>query len=207
MQRNHSDFKFAWAKSIFCNFRRLHEDGLYDCIFFQRDGQTGALAVEIASTYDPLWNGAQTFQLGRNTGLANLKFGKPNAIEAELNWYIYGNSKNQLNIILAEISGDLRIHAMNFFDESARDLRSDKLLQHGLELTRQLLPLNEKDQLQLVADLKAAQYMARNLQNHLYECLKAGLGEFAKNNGLSAEYIEWYAFGFLFILQEESKLI
>ena len=207
MEANHPDFKFAWAKSIFYNFRRVHNDGLYDCIFFQRDGKTGALAVEVATTYDPLWKGEYASKLGRNTGLSNLKFGKPNAIEAELNWYACDNSKEQLHLILQEISGDLRIHAMNFFDESARDLRSDKLLQHGLGLTRLFLPLNGKDQMQLAADLKAAQYMARNLQNHLYECLKAGLGEFAKNNGLSAEYIEWYAFGFLFILQEESKLI
>ena len=60
--------------------------------------------------------------------------------------------------------------------------------------------------LQLAADLKAAQYMARNLRNQLFERLKIDLGEFAKNNKLSAEYIEWYAFGLLFILQEESKL-
>ncbi len=205
MEANHPDFKFAWTKSVFYNFRRIHEDGLYDCIFFQRDGQTGALAVELATTYDPSWNGAQTFQLGRNTGLANLKFGKPNAIEAELNWYAYGNSKSQLGIVLAEISGDLRIHALNFFEGAARQLHSDKLLQHGLELTRSMLPLHEKDHAQLLADLKAAQYMARNLRNHLFERSKSDLGEFARNNGLSTEYIEWYWFGLLSILESDAK--
>jgi hypothetical protein len=205
IESNHPNFKFAWAKSIFYNFRRTHEDGLYDCILFQRDGQAGGLAVEIATTYDPLWSGAGTGRLGRSTGLANLKFGKPNAIEVELNWYFYQNSKSQLHRVLTEISGDLQIHAMHFFAKSARDLRSDRLLKHGLESVRRRLPLSENDQLQLVTDLKAAQFMAHNVQNHLYEELRADLSEFAESNGISAQYIDWYAFGFLSILQERSK--
>ena len=188
MEANHPDFKFAWAKSIFYNFRRLHDDGLYDCIFFQRDGKTGALAVEVATTYNPLWEGAGTFPIGRNAGLANLKFGKPNAIEAELNWYCYRNSKSELNIVLAEISGDLRIHAMDFFARSAQELRSDELLQYGLALVRRWKPLDESNRLQLESDWKAG----RAGKNPLFDKLKADLREFAADAGLSTENVGSY---------------
>lgn len=188
MEVNHPDFKFAWVKSVFYNFRRLHNDGLYDCIFFQRDGKTGALAVEVATTYDPCWDGEGASPIGRNTGLANLKFAKPNAIEAELNWYVYRNSKTDLNIALAEISGDLRIHAMDFFAKSAQKLRSDELLQHGLALVRSWKPLDENIRLPLEADWKAGY----PLRNPLFQKLEADLREFAINAGISADDVREY---------------
>lgn len=188
MQANHPDFEFAWAKSIFYNFRRIHDDGLYDCVLFQRDGKTGALAVEVATTYDPFWDGAGTSPVGRNTGLAYLKFGRTNSIEAELNWYIYGNSKSELKMVLAEISGDLRLHAMDFFVRSAQQSRSDQLLQYGLALVRGWKPLEESVRLPLAADWNAGY----PLRNPLFQKLEADLREFAMHAGLSTEDVGSY---------------
>ncbi len=189
MAANHPDFKFAWAKSIFYNFRRVHEDGLSDCIFFQRDGKTGALAVEVATTYNPLWGGAGTSPIGVNTGLAYLKFGKTNWIEAELNWYIYRNSKSELNLVLAEISGDLRLHATDFFAKSAKHLRSDELLQYGLSLVAEWEPLEESLRSQLFADWNAA---PRHTKNPLYGDLESALHQFATDGGHATDDIRSY---------------
>ncbi len=189
MQSNHPDFKFAWAKSIFYNFHRVHDDGLYDFVFFQRDGKTGALAVEIATTYDPCWAGAGTRPIGRNTGLAYLKFGRSGWIEAERNWYIYGNLKTELQIVLAEISGDLRLHAMDFFLGAARQLRSDELLQYGLSLVGQWESLEEAHRSQLLADWKAA---PRHRENPLYQNLEAALRQFATDGGHPTDDIRSY---------------
>jgi hypothetical protein len=105
---------------------------------------------------------------------------------------------------LAEISGDLRIHAMDFFEQSAKDLRSNKLLQHGLELVRCKLPLTQESHSKLLADLKAAQYMARNLKNDIFEKFKTELNEFAKSNQLPSENFEGYAWGLLSILENQN---
>jgi hypothetical protein len=189
MEANHPDFKFAWAKTIFYNFCRFHEDALYDFILFQRDGKTGALTVEVATTYNPCWAGAGNRPMGRNTGLAYLKYGRTGWIEAERNWYIYRNSKNELNIVLAEISGDLRLHAMDFYNRSAQELRSDKLLRHGLSLVAQWEPLDEAHRSQLLADWYAA---PRHTENPLYRNLEAALRQFALDSGLPLDEIRSY---------------
>jgi hypothetical protein len=195
MESNHPDFKFAWAKSIFYNFCRVHEDGLYDFVLFQRDGKTGALAVEVATTYDPYWNGAGNRPMGRNTGLAHLKFGRSNWIEAERNWYVYRNLKDELNIVLAEISGDLRLHAMSYFDRSARELRSDELLQYGLSIVVQWESLEEAHRSQLLADWNAA---PRHTENSYYQNLEAALRQFAVDGGHSADDVRSYVNRLLF---------
>jgi hypothetical protein len=185
MEANHPDFKFAWAKSIFYDFHRVHGDGLYDNIFFQRDGKTGALAVEIATTYDPLWKGAGGAPIGRNAGLAYLKFDRTNCIEAELNWYTYGNSESELKMVLAEISGDLRLYAMDFFARAAQAVRSDELVQYGLGLVRSWKPLAESDRLQLEADFNSG----RPLRNPIRQQLEADLWQFATDANISTEEV------------------
>ena len=189
VEANHPDFKFAWAKSIFYNFHRKHRDGLFDFILFQRDGKTGALAVEIATSYDPCWDGAGNRPIGRNTGLAYLKFGRTGWIEAERNWYIYNNAKDQFNIILAEISGDLRLYAMNYFECSAKELRYDELLQYGLSLVAQWNPLEDTQCSQLLADWRAA---PRHTENQLYRNLEATLRQFATDGGYPTDDIRSY---------------
>jgi hypothetical protein len=189
MELNHPDFKFAWAKSIFYNFCRVHEDCLYDFVLFQRDGKTGALAVEIATGFNPCWNGAGNRPMSRNTGLAYLKFGRTGWIEAERNWYIYRNSKEELNIVLAEISGDLQLYAIDFFNRSAQELRSDKLLRYGLSLVAQWEPLDEARRSQLHADWCAA---SRHTENPLYQNLEVALRQFAKDNGLPTDDVRSY---------------
>jgi len=189
MAANHPDFKYAWAKSGFYNFCRPHEDGLYDFILFERDGEAGALAVEVATTYDPCWDGAGNHPMGRNTGLAYLKFGRKGSIEVELNWYIYHNTKEELNIVLAEISGDVRLHAADFFDRSAQELRADDLLRYGLSLVTQREPLDEGCRSKLLADWHAA---PRHLENPLYQNLETALRQFAIDGGLPADDVRSY---------------
>lgn len=198
MESNHPGFRFAWAKSVFYNFRRVHEDGLYDCIFFQRDGKAGALAVEVATTYDPCWNGAGGSPIGRNTGLSNLKFGR-RAIEVELDWYTYGNSMSELHLVLNEISGDVRNHAMDFFTKSAETLRSDKLLQYGLAVVRRWKPLDECDRLPLEADYKGGY----PLKNRLFEKLEGDLRQFAADSGLSTEEVGSYTSQLLYNFRQQ----
>ena len=195
MEANHPDFKFVWAKSMFYNFCRVHEDRLYDFILFQRDGKTGALAVEVATTYNSCWSGAGDRPMGRNTGLAYLKFGRTGWIEAERNWYIYRNSKEELNIVLAEISGDLQLHAMDYFDRSAQELRSDKLLRYGLSLVAQWEPLEEAYRSQLLADWHAA---PRHTENPLWQNLEIALHQFATDSCLPTDEVRSYVNRLLF---------
>jgi len=191
MEANHPDFKFVWAKSFFYNFQRTHSDGLYDFIFFQRDGKTGALAVEVATTYDPCWAGAGTRPIGRNTGLAYLKFGRSGWIEAERNWYIYKNLKTELQIVLAEISGDLRLHAMDFFSRSAEELRSDQLLQNGLSLVHDWKPLEENFRAKLETDWIGG-HLDQNPFWSTFQKVERQLREFATDTGLPTEDIRGY---------------
>ena len=196
MEQNHPDFKFAWAKSIFYNFCRIHEDGLYDFILFQRDGKTGALAVEVATTYNPCWAGAGDRPMGRNTGLAYLKFGRTGWIEAERNWYIYKNLKPEFQLVLAEISGDLQLHAMDYFSRSAQELRSDLLLQYGLSLVRDWKPIEETFRAKLETDWLGGHLNQNPFWSTFLE-IERQLKEFATDGGLSVEDIRGYTIDLL----------
>jgi hypothetical protein len=196
MEANHPDFKFAWAKSFFYNFQRTHSDGLYDFIFFQRDGKTGALAVEVATSYDPCWDGAGARPIGRNTGLAYLKFNRSGWIEAERNWYIYRNIKTELQIVLAEISGDLQLYAMDFFSRSAQELRSDKLIHYGLSLVRNWKPFEETFRAKLDVDWLGGRLKENPFYLTFME-VETCLQNFAINAGLPTEDIRGYTIGLL----------
>ncbi len=196
MEANHPHFKFAWAKSIFYNFQRSHSDGLYDFIFFQRDGKSGALAVEVATTYDPLWKGCGVGVMGRNTGLTHLKFGRTGWIEVERIWYFHRNLEPELQITLAEISGDLRLYAMDYFKKSAQILRSDQLLRFGFTLLARMRLVDESERLQLSTDWKSG----RLFENHLYQKYETELHEFAAKAGIPSERVRKYAVDMLFYL-------
>jgi hypothetical protein len=197
MEAKHPDFKFAWAKSFFYNFQRIHSDGLYDFIFFQRDGKTGALAVEVATSYDPCWGGARARPIGRNIGLAWLKFNRSGWIEAERNWYIYQNIKTELQVVLAEISGDLQLYAMDFFSHSAQELRSDKLIHYGLSSVRSWKPLEENFRIKLKADWNAG-HLKENSFYSTFLDVEACLQNFAINTGLSIKGVRGYTMGLLY---------
>jgi len=194
MEANHPDFKLAWAKSIFYNFCRVHEDGLYDFILFQKVGQTGILTIDIATTYNPFWKGEVTWRLAKAKGLAFVKYGT-NSLKAEPIWYVHRNLKEELSIALAEISGDLRLHAMNFSDRSAQELRSNKLIRYGLSLVAQREALDEAQRSQLLADWHAA---PRHTENPLYQNLEEALRQFAVNNGHSTDDVRRYVGELLF---------
>ena len=189
MAANHPNFQFAWAKSVFYNFRRVHEDGLCDCIFLSkrwkgwRFGGRGCHDLQ------------STLEWGRNVPYRSqyrssvLKFGRTNWIEAELNWYIYRNSKSELNLVFAEISGDLRLHAMDFFAKSAKSLRSDELLQYGLSLVAEWEPPRR------VASFTSLRNGTRRRaiqQNPLYRDLESALHQFATDGGHATDKIRSY---------------
>jgi hypothetical protein len=197
IEANHPDFKFAWTKSFFYNFQRTHSDGLYDFIFFQRDGKTGALAVEIATSYDPCWDGTTARPIGRNTGLAYLKFNRSGWIEAERNWHIYRNIKTELQIVLAEISGDLQLYAMDFFCRSAQELRSDQLLHYGLSLVHNWKPLEENFRQKLKTDWNAG-HLKENPFHKTFLEVKASLHQFAASTGLPTDDIQGYTIHLLY---------
>jgi len=96
---------------------------------------------------------------------------------------------------LAEISGDLRLHAMNFSDRSAQELRSNKLIRYGLSLVAQREALDEAQRSQLLADWHAA---PRHTENPLYQNLEEALRQFAVNNGHSTDDVRRYVGELLF---------
>ena len=195
MEANHPDFKFAWAKSILYNFCRVHADGVYDFILFLKDRSRSVLSLEIATTYDPFWKGELTWRTAKAKGLAFIKHGK-NSLRAEQAWYAFGNSKEELRITLAEISGDLRLHAMDFFARSAQELQSDQLLQYGLALVRDWEPLEENFRAKLEADWSRGQLKENAFYSTFME-VEACLQNFAINAGLSTEDVRGYTIGLL----------
>jgi hypothetical protein len=105
MNRDFPEFRFVGDPRFFYVFRRKSQRGLYDYIKYQRDGKTGALAVEIATTYDPNWDLYPTGPLGLDYPLVvykNRRRIKTGAISyrAEEPWYIYGNDKSKSQTVL-----------------------------------------------------------------------------------------------------------
>ncbi|MGB8369953.1 MAG: hypothetical protein ACLPYZ_06030 [Limisphaerales bacterium] len=196
METNHPDFKFAWTSESICyNFCRLHADGLYDFILFVKDRSRCVLSLEIATTYDPFWKGELTWRTAKAKGLAFVKHGK-NSLRAEQTWYAYGNSKEELSIALAEISHDLRLHAMNFFDRSAQELHSDQLLQYGFSLVRDWKPLEENFRAKLEADWLGGRLKENPFYSTFME-VETCLQNFAINTGLPTEDIRGYTIDLL----------
>ena len=196
MEANHPDFKFAWAnESIFYNFYRLHADGLYDFILFVKDRSRCVLSLEIATTYDPFWKGQLTCPIAKARGLAFVKHGR-NSLRAEQTWYVYGNSKDQLKVALTEISGDLRLYAMDYFSRSAEELRSNQLLQYGLSLVRDWKPFEETFRAKLEADWLAG-HLNQNPFWSTFQEVERLILEFATNAGLPTEDIRGYTIDLL----------
>jgi hypothetical protein len=196
MEANHPDFKFAWAsKSVFYNFCRVHDDGLYDFVLFVKDRWRSGLSLEIATTYDPFWKGELTWRTAKAKGLAFVKHGK-NSLRVEQTLYACGNSKEELSIALAEISGDLRIYAMNFFEHSAHELRSDQMLQYGFSLVRNWKPFEETFRAKLEADWLGG-HLNQNPFWSTFQEVERLLLEFAINAGLPTEDIRGYTINLL----------
>ena len=196
MEANHPDFKFAWAKSILYNFYRGHADGLYDFILFVKDRSRSVLSLEIATTYDPFWKGQLTCPIAKAKGLAFIKHGK-NSLKAEQTWYAYGNSKEELSIALAEVSGDLRLYAMDFYSRSAEELRSNQLLQYGLSLVRDWKPLEEDFRAKLEVDWLGGRLKENPFYSTFME-VETCLQTFAINASLPTTNIRGYTIDLLY---------
>lgn len=64
MERSLPEFRFLGSPRFFYVFRRTSPRGLFGYVKYQRDGETGALAVDVATTYDPNWGLHPTGSLG-----------------------------------------------------------------------------------------------------------------------------------------------
>jgi len=190
METNHPDFKFAW-QSLFSITFAVFTAMACRTVFSFKEMKDRCFGCGNCYNLRPALGRSGNFPIGRNTGLANLKYRKPNAIEVELNWYLYRNSKSELSLVLAEISGDLRTHAMDFFARSAQILRSDELLQYGLALVRDWKPLDENFRSSLEADWKAGR-LRENAFYSSFQKVEADLREFATGAGLPTEDIRRY---------------
>ena len=196
MAANHPDFKFVWAsQSVLYNFCRVQEDGLYDFVLFVKDKSRSVLSLEIATTYDPFWKGQLTCPIAKARGLAFVKHRK-NSLRAEETWYFYGNSKQQLDIALAEISSDLQLYAMNYFSRSADELHSDQLLQYGLSLVRDWKPLEENFRATVETDWTAGR-LDQNPYWVGFQEVERQLLEFASDHGLPTEKVRGYTLDLL----------
>jgi hypothetical protein len=196
MEAYHPDFKFAWAKdSVLYNFCRLQPDGLHDFILFVKDRSRSVLSLEIATSYDPFWKGELTWRTVKARGLAFIKHGK-NSLRAEQTWYAYGNSKEELSIALAQISGDLQLYAMDFFNRSAQQLRSDELLQYGFSLVRNWTPLEENYRAKLEVDWLGG-HLKENPFYSIFLEVETTLQKFAIDAGLPIEDIRGYSIDLL----------
>jgi hypothetical protein len=64
MNRSFPEFRFFGSPRFFYVFRRESPRGLFDYVKYQRDGKTGALAVDVVTTYDAIWDLYPTGPIG-----------------------------------------------------------------------------------------------------------------------------------------------
>ena len=192
MNRDFPEFRFVGSPSFFYVFRCKSQHDLFDYIKYQRDGKTGALAVDVATTYDPNWNLYPTGSTGLDYPLViykNRGYIETGAISypAEEPWYIYKNDKSEFQKVLAAISKDLTNFGLKFFREAARILESDKLLQYGLNLIRERGFLSDNELAALQKDIEVANYRSWNISNEHLNYLKQNLLSYANQINASRE--------------------
>jgi hypothetical protein len=177
MARSFPSFPYAFTVQPRYFFSREPEDGLYWFIVFQRDGEAGAFYVDLAATYEPDWKGVFPYPLGKWESLAQAKAGAP-TIDALRHWYFYRNSKAGLQPILVEIEKDINQYGLSYLEWATRKLRSDKLLQCGLNAIRKR-GLISFEIWQLYRNDLAATADWRNCKNPEFQWLRDQLREFA----------------------------
>ncbi len=192
MDRDFPEFRFVGSPSFFYVFRRKSQYDLFDYIKYQRDGKTGALAVDVATTYDPNWNLYPTGPIGLDYPLVVYKNRRrivtgAKSYLAEEPWYIYENDKSEFQTVLVDISKDLTNFGLKFFREAARTLESDQLLQHGLKQIRESGALSENELAALQKNIEAANYRSVDISNEHLNYLKQNLLSYANQINASRE--------------------
>ncbi len=191
MARDLPEFRLVDSPKIFYVFRRKSQRDLFDYIKYQRDGKTGALALDIATTYDPNWNLYPAGPLGVDCPLISYKKRKRikecSVYPALEPWYNYHNDKNEFQTVLLAISKDLTDFGLKFFREAANILESDKQLQHGLKLIRERGFLSNNDLAAFQKDILDSNYRPWDNNNEHLNDLKQKLESYTKNNNLSKE--------------------
>ncbi len=194
MNRDFPEFRFTDSPFYYAVFRRKSQRDLFDYIEYQRDSKAGALAVYIATTYNPNWNLHPTGPTGLSYPLVIYK--KTGRIEgggiglsyrSEEPWYIYGNYKIELQNVLAAISRDLTNFSFKFFREAARILESDKLLQYGLNLIRERGSLSDNELAALQKEIEAVRDRPWDIRNEYLNYLKQNLRSYATQINASRE--------------------
>lgn len=182
------EFALTYDKGIFYVFRKSQDDEPYQVVRFQRDGQTGALQLELAVTYDPNWSGEPAAPLGRSVSLADLCFGSGRAFDVEKDWYVYGSSPEEFNIMVMRIQKHLLQYGLPFFDRARQQLRSNPLLQLALT-TRRAIEVTDEELKQLETDLTAAKHLVANLSNPKFVRFRDFLATSARRFPLPADDI------------------
>lgn len=192
MERSLPEFRFFGSPQVFYVFRRKGQRGLFEYVKYQRDGNTGALAVDIAITYDPNWDLRTTGTLGFDCPLKIYK--QRGSLEtsglayyAAEPWYSFGNDRSKLQAILENISNDLIEYGLAFFREAALILESDPLLQYGLDLVRKwgLLPNNQLITFQ--SEIEVANHRSYNIENLQFIRLEQQLRAYASDINVAKE--------------------
>ena len=159
-------YQYIFTKDTRYFFRRESIDGIYEYVVFQRDGNAGAFYIDLATTYNPIWEGIVPYPLGKWASLAELvKIGRRGYIDALENWYFYRNSEELLHIILDEIAKDLARQGVFFFKKARNELKKDRVLQAGLDIIVKEGPIGAKALSKLNTDLEHAEFKLADTNN------------------------------------------
>jgi hypothetical protein len=160
------EYRYVFTKEPRYFFQSQPIDGIYEFVVFQRDGRAGALYIDLVATYALEWDGFAPYPLGGWTSLAKLvKAGGKGYVDALEEWYSYENSKNQLISVLDQIASHLISHGKHYFLHIRKVLQSDRILQAGLQVLREVEPFSPRSLIELDADLKRANYRLSDTKN------------------------------------------
>jgi len=181
IKKDYSEFCLIPSSSLFYAFRCPADRSLFNYIKFQRDGQAGALAVDIATTYDPNWNLYPANPIGLDYPLVTFKnqggnISAEGLIHRALEpWYVYGNDENKFLEVLNLISDDIAKWGTLFFKKAAKIIEADELLQYGLRFVREKGLLSTKELTSLEKERKATKFLLSELKNERFCELKEHL--------------------------------
>ena len=192
MDRSLPEFRFFGSSQVFYVFRRKGQGGLFEYIKYQRDGNAGALEVDLAVTYDPNWDLRTTGLLGFDCPLKNFK--QRGSLEiggiaysAAETWYSFGNDCARLQFILDNISNDLIEYGQAFFRQASLILESDSLLQYGLDLVRKWGLLTANQLITFQSEIEIANYRSYNIENLKLIRLEQQLRAYASELNITKE--------------------
>ncbi len=120
-------------------FRQSQLNGIFRSLAVQRDSNSNGLAIAIASTYDPVWQGGTAFRTGQDTLLPDLRLSARFLSDVQ-HWYFYKPTLDGLRKTLTAIHLEFKKLTPRFFRRAESALLSDRLLQVALKEARRTSP-------------------------------------------------------------------